>query len=78
MNLLQLRDGIFKRDTGDTYLSSRGAQGMTVSIAFTVLATGFVAARLYTRVKLLRKIESNDWMVIVALVSEHCSIRRNS
>lgn len=42
---------------------------MAVSIVFTVLATGFVVARLYTRIKLMRRVESNDWMVIIALVS---------
>ncbi|KAJ5182901.1 hypothetical protein N7492_000517 [Penicillium capsulatum] len=71
MNLLQIRDEIFKRGNDDTYLSSRGAQGMAVSIVFTLLATIFVAARLYTRIKLKRCVESNDWMVIIALVNSY-------
>lgn len=75
MNLLQIRDEIFKRGNNDTYLSSRGAQGMAVSIVFTVLATGFVGARLYTRIKLMRRVESNDWMVIIALVSRNACLK---
>lgn len=69
MNLLQLRDAVFERDYGSTYLSPRGAQGFAISVIFTSLATGFVAARLYTRTKLMRRMESNDWMIVIALVS---------
>lgn len=69
MSLLELRDAVLKRKDGDTYLSPRGTQGMVVSIVFTALATGFVSARLYTRLRLMRRMESNDWMVVIALVS---------
>lgn len=51
------------------YLTKRGAQGMAVSIIFTGLATGFVFARLYTRIWLMKRIEANDWMILTALVS---------
>lgn len=69
MNLFELRDAVFRHNAGDTYLSSRGAQGLAVSVIFTGLATCFVSARLYTRIKLMRRMESNDWMVAIALVS---------
>lgn len=64
--MLQLREVIGKNDT---YLSSRGVQGLTVSVVFTSLATCFVALRMYTRIKLMRRVEANDWMVVIALVS---------
>lgn len=51
------------------YLTKRGAQGMAVSIIFTGLATGFVFARLYTRIWLMKRTEANDWMILTALVS---------
>ena len=50
-------------------MSSRGEQALIVSVVFTSLATCFVAMRMYTRIKLMRRVEANDWMVIVALVS---------
>lgn len=69
MNLFELRDAVSRRNDGDTYLSPRGAQGLAVSVIFTALATCFVSARLYTRIRLMRRMESNDWMVVIALVS---------
>ena len=68
MNLLRAHDGIFRRDYGAIYLSSRGVQGLTCSVVFTALATLFVGLRLYTRIRLMRRMESNDWMVVIALV----------
>lgn len=47
---------------------------MAVSIIFTCLATSFVIARLYTRVKLMKRMEANDWMVVIALVSSYTYI----
>lgn len=70
MTLLGIRDTIFRRDDA-TYLSSRGLQGLIISVVFTTMATIFVSARLYTRIKIMRRVESNDWMVVVALVSHH-------
>ncbi|KAJ5562498.1 Integral membrane protein [Penicillium sp. DV-2018c] len=70
MNLLQLRDEIFRHD-GGIYISHRGAQGLTVSVVFTVLATCFVAMRMFTRVKLMRRVEGNDWMVMIALANSY-------
>lgn len=69
MTMLQLRDAIFQRGDDGTYMSSRGAQAMTVSVVFTSLATCFVAMRMYTRIKIMRRVEANDWMVVIALVS---------
>jgi hypothetical protein len=70
METFGLYDGIVKRAIvgGDTYLSSRGTQGLVVSVVFTSLATAFVGIRIYTRLKFLRTLEANDWMVIIALV----------
>jgi len=50
------------------YMTQRGAQGMAVSIIFTGLATSFVLARLYTRIWIMKRMEANDWMILVALV----------
>lgn len=49
-------------------MSARGGRALAASITFTFLATCAVAARLYTRMKIIRRIEPNDWMVLVALV----------
>ncbi|ODM19943.1 hypothetical protein SI65_04929 [Aspergillus cristatus] len=51
------------------YMTQRGAQGMAVSIIFTGLATSFVLARLYTRIWIMKRMEANDWMILVALVN---------
>ncbi|KAJ6155393.1 hypothetical protein N7470_005959 [Penicillium chermesinum] len=67
MGLLQVGESLAKRDHGGVYLSDRGAQGLAVSVIFTLLAAGFVGLRLFTRIHIMRKIESNDWMVVVAL-----------
>lgn len=75
MSPLQLRDAVFKREDGNVYLSPRGLQGLVVSVVFTSLATSFVGIRLYTRLKFLRRLEANDWMVVVALVSHLCELR---
>lgn len=42
---------------------------MVVSIVFTILAMLFVIARLYTRIWLMKRVEANDWLILVALVS---------
>lgn len=57
------------RGTEELYLSNRGAQGMAISIVFTTLATFFVLARFYTRIWLIKRVEANDWMIMIALVS---------
>ncbi|KAJ5345139.1 Integral membrane protein, partial [Penicillium brevicompactum] len=69
--MFQLRDEIFQRAQNETYLSSRGVQGLTVSVVFTFLASCFVSLRMYTRIKLMRRVEANDWMVIIALVNSY-------
>ncbi|KAJ0415873.1 hypothetical protein BJY00DRAFT_251404 [Aspergillus carlsbadensis] len=51
-----------------SYLSPRGTQSLVVSIVFTSLATVFVLARVYTRTKLIKRMEANDWMIVIALV----------
>lgn len=68
MNLLYIRDAIFRRDDDGILMSSRGEQGLIISVVFTVLATCFVMMRMYTRMKLMNRVEANDWMVIIALV----------
>lgn len=79
MDLLYIRDAIFRRDNDGIFMSARGAQGLIVSVVFTALATCFVGMRMYTRIKLMNRVEANDWMVIIALVSwvidiEECDI----
>lgn len=71
MDLLYIRDAIFRRDNDGIFMSARGAQGLTVSVVFTGLATCFVGMRMYTRMKLMNRVEANDWMVIIALVNSY-------
>ncbi|KAL4793361.1 hypothetical protein BDV19DRAFT_380158 [Aspergillus venezuelensis] len=51
-----------------SYLSPRGTQALVISIVFTSLATLLVTARVYTRTKLIKRIEANDWTIIIALI----------
>lgn len=60
-----------RRDNSGSYLTERGAQALGVSISFTILATCSVVARLYTRAKIIKRMEPNDWMILIALVSVH-------
>ncbi|CEJ60339.1 hypothetical protein PMG11_08916 [Penicillium brasilianum] len=69
MSLLHHRNDIFKREDGNLYLSPRGMQALVVSVVFTSLAASFVGIRLYTRLKFLRRLEANDWMVVIALIN---------
>ncbi|CAG8895691.1 unnamed protein product [Penicillium egyptiacum] len=71
MNLLYIRDAIFRRDNDGIFMSSRGEQGLIISVVFTALATFFVVLRMYTRMKLMNRVEANDWMVIIALVNSY-------
>ncbi|CAI7578373.1 unnamed protein product [Penicillium crustosum] len=71
MDLLYIRDAIFRRDNDGIFMSARGAQGLIVSVVFTALATCFVGMRMYTRIKLMNRVEANDWMVIIALVNSY-------
>ena len=59
---------IVPRGDGTSYLSSGGVKGLSISVVFTTLATCFVLARLYTRTRLMDRMESNDWMIVIALV----------
>ncbi|KUM65522.1 hypothetical protein ACN42_g1566 [Penicillium freii] len=71
MDQLYIRDAIFRRDNDGIFMSARGAQGLIVSVVFTALATCFVGMRMYTRMKLMNRVEANDWMVIIALVNSY-------
>ncbi|KAL4886330.1 hypothetical protein BJY04DRAFT_213857 [Aspergillus karnatakaensis] len=51
-----------------SYLSPRGTQSLVISIIFTSLATILVVARVYTRTKLIKRVEANDWMIVIALL----------
>lgn len=76
MDSIDPQYGLYKRDPGGTYLSSRGTQGLAVSVIFTFLATAFVGIRIFTRLKFLRTLESNDWMVVVALVGHFANFSK--
>ncbi|KAJ5609503.1 hypothetical protein N7528_010070 [Penicillium herquei] len=71
MDLSLTQNDLFRRDYGDVYLSNRGVQGLTYSVVFTALATCFVGLRVYTRSRIMGKMESNDWMVIIALANSY-------
>lgn len=45
-----------------------------VCAVFQGLATLFVGARLFTRVKLLEKLYIDDWIIIISLVRSHESL----
>ncbi|PKY03937.1 integral membrane protein [Aspergillus campestris IBT 28561] len=60
--------GLRRRDGVQPYLSHGGAKALSVSIVFTSLACLFVVARLYTRRVLMKRMEGNDWMVLLALL----------
>lgn len=49
-------------------LNSRGIQSVAVSSLFTALASLTVAARLYTRISLVRCIGLEDYFVTTAMV----------
>ncbi|KAL4870206.1 hypothetical protein BDV12DRAFT_166386 [Aspergillus spectabilis] len=57
-----------REEQGTTYLSPRGTQSLVISIIFTSLATILVLARVYTRTKLIKRMEANDWMIVIALI----------
>lgn len=59
---------VIKRSAGSPYLGNRGGRGLAVSIIFTALATFFVSIRIYTRKTIMKRMEPNDWMILVALV----------
>ena len=67
--MFDLHDIILPRGSDQSYLVERGTHGLGVSIAFTALATLFVSARLYTRLKILGRMQWNDYMILLALVS---------
>ncbi|KAF7716694.1 Uncharacterized protein PECH_008618 [Penicillium ucsense] len=69
MNYLRIRDSNLMQANGNPYVSSRGMQGLVLSVVFTSLSASFVAVRLYTRLKFLRRLEANDWMVVLALIN---------
>lgn len=65
---------VLPRSDDTSYLSPGGVKGLSISVVFTALATCFVLARLYTRTRLMNRMESNDWMIVIALVRHLCII----
>lgn len=56
-----------REETGQSYFSHGGKRGLSISVVFTSLATIFVTARIYTRTRLMKRMEPNDWMILIAL-----------
>ncbi|KAL5355418.1 integral membrane protein [Aspergillus floccosus] len=56
-----------REERGQSYFSHGGKRGLSISVVFTGLATIFVAARVYTRTRLMKRMEPNDWMILIAL-----------
>jgi hypothetical protein len=52
-----------------TFGTTRGREALSLSIAFTTLATVFTFIRIYTRTFLVKQMGADDWAIIVALVS---------
>ncbi|GFF22535.1 hypothetical protein IFM61606_04101 [Aspergillus udagawae] len=50
-----------------TFGTARGREALSVSIAFTTLATVFTFIRIYTRTFLVKQMGADDWTIIVAL-----------
>lgn len=48
---------------------SRGRHALDISIVFTTLATVTVLCRFYTRLFLVRQMGSDDWIILISLVS---------
>jgi len=48
---------------------TKGPTVLAVCISLTTVATVFVAARLYVRVKILSRLGLDDWLIIVSMVS---------
>lgn len=67
---IDTRHILYPRDSHErhVWLCSRGAQAMAVSITFTTLAACLVSARVYTRRYLVKHMEANDWIILIALV----------
>ncbi|KAL4974400.1 hypothetical protein BDW66DRAFT_161313 [Aspergillus desertorum] len=66
---VSLRHRIYPRnERAKSYFSPRGTQGLVISIVFTSLAAFLVLARVYTRKKLINRMEANDWMIVIALI----------
>lgn len=51
-----------------TFGTPRGREALSLSIAFTTLATVFTIIRIYTRIFLVKQMGADDWAIIVALV----------
>jgi hypothetical protein len=47
----------------------RGRHALSVNIVFTCLATCITAARIYTRLFIVKQMGVDDWTIIVSLVS---------
>ncbi|RDW93166.1 uncharacterized protein DSM5745_00488 [Aspergillus mulundensis] len=57
-----------REEQATSYLSSRGTQGLVISVVFTSLGAFLVLARVYTRTKLIKRMEANDWMIVIAMI----------
>jgi nitric oxide reductase large subunit len=53
----------------DFVQQTKGPTVLAVCISTTTVATIFVAARLYVRVKILSMISLDDWLIILSMVS---------
>lgn len=51
-----------------TFGTPGGREALSLSIAFTTLATVFTIIRVYTRIFLVKQMGADDWAIIVALV----------
>lgn len=56
--------------SADYALQDRGPTLMGVMVGLTVLATVFVAARLFVRVRLLRNVGLDDYLITASLVRD--------
>ncbi|OJJ48464.1 hypothetical protein ASPZODRAFT_130497 [Penicilliopsis zonata CBS 506.65] len=67
--MFELQPLLLSRGQAQEWTSNGGARGLAISIVFTILATIFVCARLYTRVSIMKRMEANDCMILFALAN---------
>jgi hypothetical protein len=55
-------------------VSGRGTEFLGISVAVTLLAACAVAARLFTRIRMVKKTGLDDWLILISMVSPKTSL----
>lgn len=54
--------------TADYVAANKGPTILGVIFTMTAISTGFIGARIFTRAKILGKMQLDDWLVVVSVV----------